>query len=199
MSSPPPFFVGLAGGAARLRDYHVIDESGRPTIGGLALTLAGTVALLVPALAVAAALLTRASSLLVFWLPILLMGAAALGAAFLKPRIAGVLTVTSHRLIYYRRESGPFRSGHSYSSVWLRDVCGVTTWQATNWGQESISITILTTKSDAIVAGPSAGSALAKLPLVGVLFRKGNKGPDADRALQELPAYLPEMRRRQGA
>ena len=186
-------FVGMGSAEARLRDYHMLEDTGRRPIGSVLLLGLATAVFLGPvAYSVAAAATGEVAVGLAIAVVTCVLVVAL--AAFAGTRVSGILTVTDQRLIYYRRESGLFTEGHSYVSVWLRDVCGVIAHHERSWGKDHVGLSVLTANSDSIRLASGGESALARVPVLGPLFSKSNQGPDAERALKELPALLPQLR-----
>jgi hypothetical protein len=196
MTATTSSFVSLGAAEGKVRDYHVIEDTGRSSAGRALLVGAAVFLFLGPFLFGIAAAATRSVSGGAV-ATLVVCGLIVAGLTLMGHRISGILTVTDQRLIYYRRQSGMFGQGHSYMSVWLRDICGVITFHERSWGKERVALSILTARSNSVRVASGSDSALARLPLVGPLFDKDNQGPDAARALKELPALLPELRLRQ--
>jgi hypothetical protein len=177
-------FVTLAPEEQRVREYHVVEETGRLSVADI-IGLVVSLALVVPA-----GYLVRSSIPLLFGLGLVLFAPIISFAIQLivRPRVSEILTVTTERVIHYRREHGRFHDGHAYQNVRVRDVSGVTCAHEHRFGGEQVTIFVHTARADAMLVGAGRASIFKRL------LQRQNMGPDAVKALTELPSLLPAVR-----
>jgi hypothetical protein len=156
-------FVTLAPDEQRIREYHVVEESAALALLDVVYIVLGLIAGIVPGLIVIFNLMVR-------------------------PRVSETLTITTERVIHYRKEQGRFHDGHAYANVRMREVSGVTTDHEYFLASERVTILVHTARAEAMVIGTRPQGFLAKI------IKRNNLGPDAERALRELPSLFPALR-----
>jgi hypothetical protein len=178
-------FVTLAPDERRIADFHVVEETGalstadvlRLVIGGVLFVVGLWLASLANPIAIVVALILAAP------------GIGFVVQLIVRPHVSEILTVTNERVIHYRRERGRFHDGHAYQNVRVRDISGVTTDHEHRIGGERITIFVHTARADAMLVGAGKTGNLVQR-----LLQRRNMGPDAARAIRELPALLPSLR-----
>jgi hypothetical protein len=184
MTTTATSFVTLSPGEHRVADFHVVEETGALSAADVLRIILGVV-LWIPALF----LITRGGGAVVAAIVLLLPGVVIIAQLFVRPRVSEIVTLTNERVIHYRREHGRFYDGHAYQNVRIADISGVTTDQEHRLAGDRITIVVYTARADAMFVGAGrTGNLLARL------LQRQNIGPDAERAIRELPALLPSLR-----